>query len=206
MQVCEIFYSLQGESGYSGQPCVFVRLTGCNIRCQFCDTTYAYDTGTSMAISDVINQVQQFGISLVEITGGEPLLQSETVELALQLADLKYTVLVETNGTLPINVLKAPIIRIMDIKCPCSNESDKMDWQNLEYLRSGDEIKFVVQDRNDFDYVQSIIRKYPQLKQYPVHLSPVHHVLPPEQLAAWILESKQPVRLHLQLHKLLNLK
>jgi 7-carboxy-7-deazaguanine synthase len=206
VQVCEIFYSLQGESSYAGRPCVFVRLTGCNLRCHYCDTTYAFTTGSPMTIPDIISSVQQYHVDLVEITGGEPLHQPETALLAHQLTVAGFTVLIETNGSMSIDPLLPPIIRIMDIKCPSSGEADKMDWRNPERLRSGDEIKFVVQDRTDFDYAIAIVKKFPQLLNYPVHISPVLDVIHPEHVAAWILESKMPVRLHVQLHKIIHLK
>lgn len=201
--VNEIFHSIQGESSYAGRPCVFIRLTGCNLRCRYCDTVYAYDDGVSMSVEEILQNVHRFQCGLVEITGGEPLLQDETPRLAAALLNEGKTVLVETNGSMDIDVLPEKTIRIMDIKCPSSGESEKMDWDNLSRLNSKDEVKFVVADQNDFDWAVGIVRDYHLESVCVVLFSPVTEQLPASFLANWILESELDVRFQLQLHKIL---
>ena len=201
LKVNEIFYSIQGESTYAGLPCVFIRLTGCNLRCRFCDTTYAYEAGEMMSIPTIERQLQQYDCNLVEITGGEPLLQSETPNLAESLLKAGKTVLVETNGTFDIRVLPSSIIRIMDLKCPDSGESEKTIWQNLEHLSFHDQLKCVVSSRKDFEWAMNVIRKYQLIARTTVLFSPVFDKIHPRHLAEWILDTTQPVRLQLQLHK-----
>ena len=201
LKVNEIFYSIQGESTFSGLPCVFIRLTGCNLRCSYCDTTYAYEEGENLSVSLIMEKVEQFNCNLVEITGGEPLLQSACAELAKSLVMKGKTVLVETNGSIDISPLSSPIIRIVDIKCPGSGEHKKNFWKNLEHLRYNDNIKFVITDKNDFSWAVQIVQNYALLERAQVIFSPAFNLLAPELLARWILESTLPIRMQLQIHK-----
>jgi len=200
LYITEIFRSIQGESSHAGRPCTFVRLSGCNLRCLWCDTTYSWEQGAPMSIDAVLAEVEGHGCPLVEITGGEPLAQAEMPELARRLVEAGYEVLVETNGSLPIDVLDERVVAIVDMKCPSSGMAGKMDWDNIERLRERDELKFVIANREDFDYAAQAVRRIlPQAR--PILFSPVLSMLAPAELAAWILESRLPVRLGLQLHK-----
>ncbi|GAB4180773.1 MAG: radical SAM protein [Calditrichia bacterium] len=201
--VNEIFYSIQGESTYAGLPCIFIRLTGCNLRCAWCDTEYAFTEGKTMEIRDIVERIKVFPEKLVEITGGEPLLQKEVSSLMEKLLEENYQVLLETSGSLNIDMAPAGVQRIMDIKCPSSGMAERMDFENIARLRDGDEIKFVVQDKPDFDYVGMIVRKYPELMKYPLLISPVWAKIDVKLLAEWIKESGIPFRLQLQMHKMI---
>jgi 7-carboxy-7-deazaguanine synthase len=204
LNLCEIFYSLQGESSFTGLPCTFVRLSGCNLDCSWCDTRYAKDESRSLSIEKIIDQVKALGCGLVEITGGEPLLQEKTSTLISQLLDLNFQVLLETNGTLSIGDIDPRCIRILDIKCPSSNEANSFLFKNLEYLTKKDEIKFVVGSRKDYEFARAIILE--KLAQRPgkgIHISPVLGQITPEIIAAWILEDRLPARLSLQQHKII---
>ena len=203
LKVCEIFYSLQGESTFTGLPCTFVRLSGCNLDCAWCDTRYAKDESTSLSIEKILNQIKIFGCNLVEITGGEPLLQKETPRLISQLLDLKFQVLLETNGSQAIRDIDPGCIKILDVKCPSSNESDSFLYKNLRYLTKRDEIKFVIGSRQDYEYARTIIMEKLSLHQSRIHLSPVFGNITPARLAAWILEDRLPARLSLQQHKII---
>jgi 7-carboxy-7-deazaguanine synthase len=205
LRVNEIFYSIQGESSFAGYPCVFVRLTGCNLRCSYCDTQYAYEEGTDMEIEAILNAVEEFSCPLVEITGGEPLLQSETPALVHRLLERDFRVLVETNGSLDIDLIDARAVRIMDVKCPSSTQHGRNDLQNLKKLSPQDEIKFVIGDQDDYDFAKRILNLIPEQPGAgrEIHFSPVFGRLAPQDLAAWILEDRLPIRLNLQLHKIL---
>lgn len=201
LTVNEIFHSIQGESTYAGQPCVFVRLTYCNLRCDYCDTTYSYFEGTEMSVEDVIAQVESYNCRLVEITGGEPLLQEETPELARRLLENGHTVLVETSGSLDISILPEGCVRIVDFKTPSCGMADKNLWENVAQLRRSDEVKFVVRTREDFDWALERIAEHKLIEKCHTSVSPVFGELDNETLAGWILESKLPLRLNLQIHK-----
>ena len=202
--VNEIFYSIQGESVYSGRPCVFVRLTGCNLRCSYCDTTYAYENGTEMEIEPVIKQVDLFRCSLVEITGGEPLIQAETPLLIYSLLENGYEVMIETNGSLDISIIDNRCIKIVDIKCPSSMESDKNDLENLKRMNRKDQVKFVMETRKDYEYAKEIKKMIPdRLPGHHILFSPVFGKIKPSKIAKWILEDKLDVRFHLQLHNVI---
>lgn len=204
LRVNEIFYSLQGESSSAGRPCVLVRLTGCQMRCHWCDTTYSFYEGSWSSLEEIEAEIAGFGCSLVEITGGEPLLQPGTPELVRRLCESGYEVLLETGGGLDIAVVDPRVRRILDVKCPGSGEAERNRWANLGELRTGDEVKFVIADRADYDWAREILRRHRrELDGLPVHFSPVHGVLAARTLAEWILEDRLPVRLQLQLHKLL---
>lgn len=199
--ISEIFASIQGESSRAGLPCIFIRLAGCNLKCRWCDTTYAEEGGSEKSINTILEAVGSWKIRLVEITGGEPLYQPECSTLAQQLLQAGYTVLVETNGSQPIAQLPDGVIRIMDIKCPDSGMADHFYSANVEALTEEDEIKFVLASRRDYEYGVAMIRQY-RLDQRCRHLffSPVLRDLPAAQLAEWMLADLPPARLHLQLH------
>jgi 7-carboxy-7-deazaguanine synthase len=203
MRVTEIFYSIQGESSFAGMPCTFVRLTWCNLRCAWCDSEYTFTGGIEMTIDEVIEKVRGYGCKLVEITGGEPLVQKrECCELVKRLSDEGCTVLVETGGSLDSSVLDPRAIKILDVKCPGSGEAESNHWANLERLNPRDEIKFVIKDRADFDFALDIIRRYRLDEREPsVLFSPVWDEVELTDLAAWVLQSGVRGRMQLQLHK-----
>lgn len=201
LQVSEIFKSIQGESSFAGLPCVFVRLAGCNLRCRYCDTRYAYESGEWISESDVLSRVASYECNLVEITGGEPLLQRDTSDLAASLMEQGCTVLVETNGSLDVSILPQGTVRIMDIKCPSSGESASTRWLNLNELGQLDEIKFVIANRYDYEWFQKIMRGKLASMESQILVSPVFGELPPRDLARWILEDNLRARLQLQIHK-----
>ena len=203
MVITEIFKSIQGESSYAGLPCSFVRTTGCNLRCVWCDTQYAFYGGKEMTVPEILSAVEPHSCELVEITGGEPLLQSELPQLAEELLRRNHKVLIETSGSLDISVLPTEVIKIMDIKCPESGMMDKMDWKNLERLSPRDEIKFVINSRKDYDWAVQILCDYKLSRQNLILFSPVYKKMAPELLAEWILEDNLAVRFQIQLHKVL---
>ncbi|MFH1038440.1 MAG: radical SAM protein [PVC group bacterium] len=202
LRVNEIFRSIQGESTFAGRLCVFIRLAGCNLRCSYCDTGYALEEGEDLPVEDVIKRAAASGCPLIEVTGGEPLLQEDTVRLVRELADRGYTVLVETNGTLDISRLDPRAVLVMDVKCPSSGESDRMRWENLASLKPEDEIKFVIGSPEDYRWAKRIIsdRIAPGRK---ILLSPVFGKVDPADLAGWILRDNLSVRLQLQLQKII---
>jgi 7-carboxy-7-deazaguanine synthase len=202
LTVNEIFYSIQGESTRVGEPCVFVRLTACDLRCSWCDTAYAFYEGRKMSIDEVVDAVDRHGCDLVEITGGEPLLQEDVYPLMDRLLAAGRTVMLETGGHRPIARVPEAVLKIVDVKCPGSGESSKNDWDNLERLAPHDEVKFVVKDRIDYEFARDVIARHDlEQRAGAVLLSPVHGVLDPKTLAAWMLEDHLPARLQLQLHK-----
>jgi len=205
LKVNEIFFSIQGESSFAGRPCAFIRLTGCNLRCAYCDTQYAYEAGTRLEIPAILEQIGDYRCRLVEITGGEPLLQGDTPELIRALLDREFTVLLETNGSRDIGITDERCIRILDIKCPSSGESEKNHLENLRILTVRDEIKFVIGNREDYEYAKFILSTYLPQRDHlkPPLLSPVFNRMDTEMLARWILEDRLDVRLQLQLHKLI---
>ena len=205
LKVNEIFYSIQGESSYAGRPCVFVRLSGCNLRCSYCDTRYAYDEGEDMEIPEIAPRVASYRCPLVEITGGEPLTQKETPRLVRHLLDTGYQVLLETNGSQDISGIDERCVRVVDIKCPSSGEHEKNDPENPARLTGRDEIKFVIGDRRDYEFAGKILDSINPdlLRKIPVHFSPVFGKMDLELLAGWILEDHRDVRLQLQLHKII---
>ena len=202
MKVCEIFTSIQGESTFAGLPCTFVRLSGCNLRCVYYDTKYYYDEGIEMGISDIVQRVASAGVRLVEITGGETMLQAdETILLVREFLDKSYEVLVETNGSMNISGLDKRATIILDMKTPCSAMSDKMDLTNLEIIKNSDEVKFVICSRDDYEWSKEIISQYGLEERCKVLFSPGFGMLQPRDLAAWIIEDRLQVRLNIQLHK-----
>jgi 7-carboxy-7-deazaguanine synthase len=200
--VNEIFYSIQGESLNSGRPCVFVRLSGCNLRCRYCDTTYAYEEGKSMHIATIMQRVASFQCNLVEITGGEPLLQPEAPSLMEHLLDADYEVMLETNGSFDISSVPARCMKIVDMKCPSSGESNKNDYENMRRLSPQDQIKFVIGNRDDYEFAKTVIdNEAPCVPMHHILFSTVADDLPQSALADWIVADHLQVRFHTQLHK-----
>ncbi|MCC7416997.1 MAG: radical SAM protein [Acidobacteria bacterium] len=202
LTVNEIFHSIQGESTHAGRPCVFVRLTSCDLRCAWCDTPYAFTGGRKQSVADVVAAVEAYECPLVEITGGEPLLQEDVYELMRALADRGRTVLLETGGHRPIGRVPPDVIRIVDIKCPGSGEAHRNDWSNIGHLTPRDEVKFVIADRRDYEFARDTIGRLDLAgRTGAILLSPAHGILDPEPLSAWVLADRLPVRLQLQIHK-----
>jgi len=202
LTVNEIFYSIQGESTRAGRPCVFVRLTACDLRCSWCDTAYAFHEGRKMSIDEVLAAVDRHDCNLVEITGGEPLLQDDVYPLMDALLARGRTVMLETGGHRPIDRVPAAVKKIVDVKCPGSGEADRNDWDNLGRLAPHDEVKFVIKDRADYEFARDIIARHAlHARTAAVLLSPVHGVLNPRTLSEWMLADHLPATLQLQLHK-----
>jgi len=199
----EIFHSIQGESTHAGLPCVFVRLTFCNIRCNYCDTEYAFYEGKEMFIDEIVASVKTYGCNLVEVTGGEPLFQSNVHELMAALVDSGFEVLLETGGMLDISPVDARVKRIVDFKCPSSGMVKMNYWKNADQLKSGDEVKFVIGNREDYDWAVGVIRQYDLDLRVPVLFSVVFDKLEPVTLSSWILEDKLMVRFQVQMHKVI---
>jgi 7-carboxy-7-deazaguanine synthase len=203
LRICEVFKSIQGESSRAGMVCSFVRLTGCNLSCRYCDTVYARDEGTDRTVESILSEVKSHHTILVEITGGEPLLQTETPVLCRRFIDAGYTVLIETNGTIDISVVAPPVIRIVDVKGPSSGHAGSFLDANFGLLRPVDECKFVIADRADFDWSLNVVRVRGLDKVATVIFSPDMRALPPQELAEWIVAENAPVRLGMQLHKII---
>ena len=202
LKVNEIYYSIQGESSYAGFPCIFIRLTGCNLRCSYCDTKYAYNKGTVLSVDEIIDKISPYKCQLVEITGGEPLIQENTPILIQTLLERNYTVQLETNGSQNIDTVDSRCIKIVDIKCPSSGEDHNNDLNNLYRLSAHDEIKFVIGNRTDYEYSKKILHGIKEKKNL-IHFSPVNGKIEPEGLAKWILDDHLDVRLQIQLHKII---
>lgn len=205
MQITEIFRSIQGESTYAGLPCTFVRLTGCNLRCVWCDTEYSFYGGSKMTLDEILLKVEEFGVRLVEITGGEPLLQEEVYPLMERLLREGYTVMLETSGERPIDRVPPQVIKIVDVKCPDSGEADTFAPRNLEYLAPHDQIKFVITGRRDYEFAREFTAAHNlTARSEAVIFSPVHGKVDLPEMAAWILEDGlQQVRFGSQLHKVI---
>ncbi len=206
LNVSEIFFSIQGESSHAGRPCVFVRLAGCNLRCTWCDTSYAWEAGNAMEVSEIVERVLDFGCTLVEVTGGEPLIQEQTPVMVTALLERDLTVLMETNGSIDIARVDPACHRIVDIKCPSSGMVRHNNLLNLQRLTERDELKFVIGCREDYEFAGIILaaaRPARAARPFGVNFSPVSGALFPRTLAEWILEDRLPVRLNLQLHKIL---
>lgn len=203
LRICEIFKSIQGESTHAGKVCSFVRLTGCNLRCSYCDTPYALTGGEELSVEQVVRTVQEHRTRLVEITGGEPLLQAETPLMCRRFIELGFTVLVETNGSINISAVPPPAIRIVNVKCPSSGNEESFLSKNFSLLTSTDECKFVLSDKDDFFWALDVMRRESLHEIATVIFSPNMKLLPPKDLAEWILEENAPVRLGVQLHKIM---
>lgn len=209
LRVTEIFHSIQGESTWAGLPCTFIRLTGCPLRCTWCDTEYAFHGGEKMAMGDIVRRVEEIGTRVVEITGGEPLIHRGVFDLARILLDRGFTVLVETSGAIDVAPLDARVHKIMDLKCPGSGEVDRNLWSNLDHLTGRDEVKFVIRDREDYEWAREVIRSRGLDARIEAGLlrallfSPVWDTLDFRELAEWVLQDGLPVRYQIQLHKVI---
>ena len=203
LRVNEIFYSIQGESTFAGFPCIFIRLTGCNLRCTYCDTTYAYEQGDDIPLDRILATVKGFDCNLIEVTGGEPLIQDETPDLIAVLIKNGYTVLLETNGSQDISTVDTQCARIVDIKCPSSGMNNKNYWQNLDYITPNDQLKFVIAHRQDYLYAKKVLdtTAIKIRKKLLINFSPVFNKVDLKDLAGWMLADNLPVRLQIQLHK-----
>lgn len=203
LKIHEIFYSVQGESSRVGLPTVFVRLTGCPMRCVYCDTAYAFSGGSNMEISDILAKVAEYGTQYVTVTGGEPLAQKGCLVLLKDLCDAGYSVSLETGGAIDISPVDKRVSVILDIKTPDSGEVENNLWSNLEHLKQSDEVKFVLCSRADYDWAKQILVQYHIADQCPVLFSPVYSQVNPTELAEWVLQDRLPVRMQVQLHKIL---
>lgn len=201
LQVTEIFHSIQGESSFAGRPCVFVRLTGCPLRCAWCDTAYAFYGGRAMRLDEILDHVRRYDCSLVEVTGGEPLDQPGTVSLLTALCEAGLEVLLETSGAIDIAPIDSRVRVVLDVKCPGSGMTARMFWPNLDRLSAKDEVKFVIQDRRDYDWAVEVLARHRLADRCGVLMSPVFGGLEPHALAEWVLQDRLPVRFQLQLHK-----
>lgn len=201
LKVNEIYFSIQGESTKAGLPCVFVRLTYCNLRCVYCDTEYAFYAGEDYTLDSVISEIKKYNCKLIELTGGEPLVQTQSLDLMKRLCDEGYEVMLETGGSLSIKDVDPRVMIIMDLKCPSSGMMRKNFYENIKYLKPADELKFVIGSREDYDWMKEIIEKYKLGKKFTILVSVVFDKLEPVTLVEWILEDKLNVRFQLQLHK-----
>jgi 7-carboxy-7-deazaguanine synthase len=201
MRVSEIFHSIQGESTYTGLPCTFIRLTGCPLRCVWCDTAYAFYGGTDMTPDEIMAKVRTWACFLVEVTGGEPLHQPEVFPLTSRLCDEGHIVLIETSGAIDISPVDPRAHVILDVKCPGSGMTERMCWDNLNRVKAKDEVKFVIKDRADYDWARSVVTRYDLARRCAILFSPVFGELDPRHLAEWVLADKLPVRFQIQLHK-----
>ncbi len=201
LKICEIFYSIQGESTRAGCPCVFIRLAGCNLRCSYCDTQYALTGGEERFVDDIIAAACAYPCRLVEITGGEPLIQEQTPQLAAELLNRGFTVLLETNGTVALDALDRRCVKIVDVKCPASGEAHSFNPAVLQSLSPHDELKFVLSDRNDYDFARDFLNRFSSISIAAVHFSPVMTNLSASELASWILADGLDVRCTPQLHR-----
>lgn len=201
LKINEIYHSIQGESSYSGLPCVFVRLTYCNLRCSYCDTEYAFYEGKDMSIKQIIKKINSYKCNLVEITGGEPLLQKNCIKLINELEKNNKKVLIETGGSLSIQNISKKTHIILDLKCPSSNMENKNLWENLDYIKKTDEIKFVVGNKADYEWIKNIIKKYDLENKCHLLISPVYDKIDNEKIINWILKDNLKIRFQIQLHK-----
>ncbi len=204
MKICEIFYSIQGESTFSGLPCIFIRTSGCNLRCSYCDTRFAYEEGYEMKTSKILEKIKKFDCNLIEITGGEPLLQKEVYDFIEKALEANYKILIETNGSILTDRLPQQVIKILDIKCPGSGQSEMMDFNNLSYLKRDDQVKFVITDEGDYNWAKNVISKN-NLTSITENIlfSSVYGILDSKKLAEWILKDNLDVRLQVQIHKII---
>ena len=203
LTINEIYYSIQGESCSSGKPCIFIRLTYCNLRCTYCDTEYAFYEGNKMEIIDILEEIKKWDCNLVEVTGGEPLIQEECIDLLKKLVDLKYAVMLETSGSLPLNKIPKEVRKIVDFKCPSSKMNHKNSWEIIKSILPHDEIKFVIGCRGDFEWARNKINEYQLNKICTILFSPTFGEIDPKKIVEWILDENLPVRFQLQLHKII---
>ena len=203
LKINEIYYSVQGESTHAGRPCIFIRLTFCNLRCTYCDTEYAFYEGKDMEIDDIMSEIQQWDCNLVEVTGGEPLFQEECIDLLNELVISKYEVMLETGGSLPISDIPKNVIKIVDFKCPSSGMEMKNLWSIVDNLQPHDEVKFVIGNREDFYWAKEKITEYSLDKKCTVLFSPTFGEIDPQKIVEWILAENLPVRIQIQMHKMI---
>ena len=203
LKINEIYYSVQGESTHSGCPCIFIRLTYCNLRCSYCDTEYAFYDGKDMEITDIMSEIKRWDCNLVEVTGGEPLFQDECIDLLNELVNSNYEVMLETGGSLSISDVPKKVVKIVDFKCPSSGMVKKNLWSIADDLQSHDEVKFVIGNREDFDWAKDRITKYSMDKICTLLFSPTFGEIDPQQIVEWILAENLPVRMQLQMHKMI---
>ena len=203
LKINEIYYSLQGESTYSGCPCIFIRLTYCNLRCSYCDTEYAFYDGKDMEITDIMSEIKRWDCNLVEVTGGEPLFQNECIDLLNELVNSNYEVMLETGGSLSISDAPKKVVKIVDFKCPSSGMVKKNLWSIVDDLQAHDEVKFVIGNREDFDWAKDRITEYSLDKICTLLFSPTFGEIDPQQIVEWILAENLPVRMQLQMHKMI---
>ena len=201
LKINEIYYSIQGESSYMGEPCIFIRLTYCNLRCSYCDSEYTFYEGKDMKIDEIIEKIKEYPCKLVEVTGGEPLFQKNCIQLLETLVNLKYEVLLETSGSLSIENVPSKVINIIDFKCPSSKMEKKNLWEIIDFIKPKDEIKFVIGDREDYEWTKEKINKYDLTKKCTVLISPVFNKIKSSQITDWILEDNLDVKFQIQLHK-----
>ena len=203
LKVNEIYYSIQGESSYTGLPCIFIRLTYCNLRCTYCDSEYTFHDGNNMSINDILETIKQYSCKLVEVTGGEPLVQKECITLLKKLVDLDYEVLLETSGSLTIKDVPKQVINIIDFKCPSSGMKKKNHWDNINYLKPNDEVKFIIEDREDYEWAKMKIRQYNLNKKSKILMSPSYNKIEEKEIVDWILKDNLNVKFQIQLHKII---
>ena len=203
LKINEIYYSVQGESTHAGRPCIFIRLTYCNLRCSYCDTEYAFYDGKDMEIAHIISEIKQWDCNLVEVTGGEPLFQEECIDLLNELVNSNYEVMLETGGSLSISNVPKKVIKIVDFKCPSSKMVKKNLWSIVDDLQPHDEVKFVIGDRGDFDWAKDRITEYSLDKICTLLFSPTFGEIDPQQIVKWILADNLPVRMQMQMHKMI---
>jgi 7-carboxy-7-deazaguanine synthase len=201
LRINEIFHSIQGESRHAGRPCVFVRLTGCNLRCAWCDTAYAFEEGIDLPIAAILERIAAYGTRYVLVTGGEPLAQESVHDLTGELCDRGHEVAMETGGSLDLSPLDRRVMVVMDLKCPGSGMSGQNRWENLELLKPSDEVKFVLAGRSDYEWARDVVTRLRLDERVGVLFSPVHGVLHPRPLSEWVLADRLPVRVQLQIHK-----
>jgi len=201
LKINEIYYSIQGESSFTGKPCIFIRLTYCNLRCSYCDSEYTFHEGEDMSVNEILNKIKKYSCKLVEVTGGEPLFQEGCTNLLQKLVDLNYKVLLETSGSLTIKKVPKEVINIIDFKCPSSNMKKKNLWENINYLKLDDEVKFVIGNREDYDWAKNKIKKYNLTNTCKVLMSPTYKEIKPKMITEWILEDNLDIRFQVQFHK-----
>ena len=201
LKINEIYFSVQGESSYSGLPCIFIRLTYCNLRCTYCDSEYSFYDGEKMKIDEILKEIKKYSCNLVEVTGGEPLLQKNCINLLNELIKNNYDVLLETSGSLSISDVPNKVINIIDFKCPSSKMDSKNMWDNINYLKKNDEIKFVIGDRIDYEWTKQKIEEYKLNQICNILISPVYGEIEPKEIVKWILEDNLKVRFQIQMHK-----
>lgn len=201
LKINEIYFSVQGESSYSGLPCIFIRLTYCNLRCTYCDSEYSFYDGEKMKIDEILKEIKKYSCNLVEVTGGEPLLQKNCINLLNELIKNNYDVLLETSGSLSISDVPNKVINIIDFKCPSSKMDSKNMWGNINYLKKNDEIKFVIGDRIDYEWTKQKIEEFKLNQICDILISPVYGEIEPKEIVKWILEDNLKVRFQIQMHK-----